>query len=400
LRAVDRRACRVEVEEIFAAGERLLLPLRREVLVDADAMHYRAADAVLLGGGRHIKKETAPAAALHHDALGIDVAARCKVVQGGGEHALRADVDQDRRLPGARHVDGEDADARIEVSIGACDDFLLARVEAVDAEDERHRPRGARDAQVGDDLAALERDVHRLDRRRERFRVRLKGIERARIVLLLCRREPLARPARDVEDVPGVEVIAARVVALTDAAPRRYPVVRVERVQARHRFARIVRLDAGERNDVALGAAHRFLFQLFERARSRALRERCKRHCKHDCYGEAANRRSRSFEKLGPRFRRGDERARHSTSTMHSISTGMPIGRDPMPTAERACLPRSPNTSTKRSEQPLITFGWSSNSGTALTMPSSFTTRRTLSRLPSSARITARRSMPTARACW
>src|SRR5262249_45883809 len=34
----------------------------------------------------------------------------------------------------------------------------------------------------------------------------------------------------------------------------------------------------------------------------------------------------------------------YSTSTMHSISTGMPIGSEPMPTAERACLPRSPNT--------------------------------------------------------
>jgi hypothetical protein len=42
---------------------------------------------------------------------------------------------------------------------------------------------------------------------------------------------------------------------------------------------------------------------------------------------------------------------------MHSISTGMLFGSEPMPTAERACLPRSPKTETKRSEQPLITFG-------------------------------------------
>ena len=46
-----------------------------------------------------------------------------------------------------------------------------------------------------------------------------------------------------------------------------------------------------------------------------------------------------------------------STSTMTSISTGMPRGSEPMPTAERACRPRSPNTDTKRSEQPLITSG-------------------------------------------
>jgi len=42
---------------------------------------------------------------------------------------------------------------------------------------------------------------------------------------------------------------------------------------------------------------------------------------------------------------------------MHSISTGMLLGSEPMPTAERACLQRSPNTCTNRSEQPLITFG-------------------------------------------
>jgi hypothetical protein len=76
------------------------------------------------------------------------------------------------------------------------------------------------------------------------------------------------------------------------------------------------------------------------------------------------------------------------------------MGSEPTPTAERACLPAAPSTSTKRSEQPLITLGWSSNSGTAFTMPRSFTTRATRSRLPSSALITASRSRPTVRACW
>src|SRR6185503_16133506 len=97
---------------------------------------------------------------------------------------------------------------------------------------------------------------------------------------------------------------------------------------------------------------------------------------------------------------RHDHLDSYSTSTMHSISTGMPIGSEPMPTAERACLPASPNTCTKRSEQPLMTLGCSENSGVAFTMPSSFTTRFTRSRLPSSSRITARRSRPTVRACW
>ena len=71
----------------------------------------------------------------------------------------------------------------------------------------------------------------------------------------------------------------------------------------------------------------------------------------------AGVRQRRSLRLRGERDRREKAGEPHSTSTMHSISTGMPIGSEPMPTAERACLPRSPNTSTKRSEQPLITFG-------------------------------------------
>jgi hypothetical protein len=45
-----------------------------------------------------------------------------------------------------------------------------------------------------------------------------------------------------------------------------------------------------------------------------------------------------------------------------------------MPTAERAWRPGSPNTSTSRSEHPLITLGWSEKWGSALTMPSSLIT--------------------------
>ena len=79
---------------------------------------------------------------------------------------------------------------------------------------------------------------------------------------------------------------------------------------------------------------------------------------------------------------------------------GCPSAASPCrPPSARACRPR-PSTSTNRSEQPLMTFGWSVNSGTAFTMPSTFTTRFTLSRLPSSWRITASRSRPTERACW
>jgi succinyl-diaminopimelate desuccinylase len=44
-------------------------------------------------------------------------------------------------------------------------------------------------------------------------------------------------------------------------------------------------------------------------------------------------------------------------SKMASISTMMPLGSEPMPTAERAWRPASPSVSTKRSEQPLMTLG-------------------------------------------
>ncbi len=63
--------------------------------------------------------------------------------------------------------------------------------------------------------------------------------------------------------------------------------------------------------------------------------------------------RLRCLSQLRERAHRTDESGPHSTSTIASISTVIPNGRLPMPTAERACF--SPNTSTKRSEHPLIT---------------------------------------------
>src|SRR5213075_1231548 len=122
------------------------------------------------------------------------------------------------------------------------------------------------------DLLALERNAYRLDRRVERLRILLERFQRAGIRLLLARRELLAGPARDVEGVPGVEVVAAREIALADPAPRRCPVVGLEAREPRHRLARILGLDAGERHDVALRAAHGLLLELLERARAPALR--------------------------------------------------------------------------------------------------------------------------------
>ena len=46
-----------------------------------------------------------------------------------------------------------------------------------------------------------------------------------------------------------------------------------------------------------------------------------------------------------------------------------------MPTADRACLPASPNTSTNRSDTPLTTAGCSVKVGAELTKPTSFTMR-------------------------
>ena len=83
---------------------------------------------------------------------------------------------------------------------------------------------------------------------------------------------------------------------------------------------------------------------------------------------------------------------RYSTSAIISISTEMLNGSSAMPTAERACLPiASPKISTIKSEQPLMTLGWSVNPGAELTIPSTFTILFTLSRLPSVARVAANR---------
>src|SRR5690606_13589866 len=88
----------------------------------------------------------------------------------------------------------------------------------------------------------------------------------------------------------------------------------------------------------------------------------------------------------------------HANSNTASISTATPRGRAGAETAARAWRPRSPNTSTIRFEQPLITSGWSVNSGVELTKPASLTTRVTRSSEPSAARACASSARPQARA--
>ena len=56
----------------------------------------------------------------------------------------------------------------------------------------------------------------------------------------------------------------------------------------------------------------------------------------------------------------------YSISAIASTSTATLSGSEPEPTAERACLPLSPNTSTIRSEAPLTTFGMVGEFGRAI----------------------------------
>ena len=84
---------------------------------------------------------------------------------------------------------------------------------------------------------------------------------------------------------------------------------------------------------------------------------------------------------------------------MASISTGMLLGSEAMPTALRAALPLiSPKTCTINSLKPLITCGCFVKSLVQFTMPSTLTSRTTLSRLPTVLRTEANMFSPTSRA--
>ena len=86
------------------------------------------------------------------------------------------------------------------------------------------------------------------------------------------------------------------------------------------------------------------------------------------------------------------------TAATASTSTVMPFGKEATPTAERACRPASPKTSTNKSEQPLITAGCSQKSGAALTIPNIFSIFTTRLRDPSDSRIAASKTIPAQRA--
>lgn len=60
----------------------------------------------------------------------------------------------------------------------------------------------------------------------------------------------------------------------------------------------------------------------------------------------------------------------------------MLFGSEFVPTADLACFPRFPKTSTIRFEKPFITSGCWVNSDVQLTSPNTFTTRFTLFKSP------------------
>mmetsp|Transcript_6164 Transcript_6164/g.15715 ORF Transcript_6164/g.15715 Transcript_6164/m.15715 type:complete len:265 (-) Transcript_6164:933-1727(-) len=78
-----------------------------------------------------------------------------------------------------------------------------------------------------------------------------------------------------------------------------------------------------------------------------------------------------------------------ASSKMASTSTAQPRGRLAVPTAERAALPRAPNTSTMVSLKPFITSGCCVKSAVLFTNPVTFTTRLMWFRDPSCALSTA-----------
>ena len=76
-----------------------------------------------------------------------------------------------------------------------------------------------------------------------------------------------------------------------------------------------------------------------------------------------------------------DHQTNCATQTHHPLRPPLLLEANP-PTANLACRPMSPKTSTIKSEAPLITSGWSVKVSIQFTKPPSFTTRDTRSRSP------------------
>src|SRR5207248_561194 len=119
-------------------------------------------------------------------------------------------------------------------------------------------------------------------------------------------------------------------------------------------------------------------------------------------FGGVVSWRAESRERPGEAFHpvaHATRLAIHDNSKIHSTSTEIFPGSEPMPTALRAPTPASsPNTSAINSEKPSITLGWSLKSAAALTMPSVLTRRLILFSEPIVLRTVLRMARPTRRA--
>jgi hypothetical protein len=194
------------------------------------------------------------------------------------------DVDLDRCLAGAGHVDGEHRDPAPNERIAPLDCILLAAVERADGQHQRGRAcRGQ--PQIADDLFAFEGNAYDLDRGVEEARVVAESLERHGVGLLLAGRIRY-RPAGEGVIAPCFEVIGlrfpqllflllalgARRVPPANRAESCRPFVTVEAVHLLERLAYVVGLESGERIGIALGAGERLGFELLERARRCDLR--------------------------------------------------------------------------------------------------------------------------------
>src|SRR5580658_186879 len=119
-----------------------------------------------------------PTYTVHGDSVLVDLGPGGNVIENAREHTLGIFTDFDGTLPGARTIDGEEADAERQNRAEALGQIFLAAVQSIHGEHERHRPvRIFRQSQVADDFLALEWNFHNLERRIPEARVRQESLD-------------------------------------------------------------------------------------------------------------------------------------------------------------------------------------------------------------------------------
>ncbi len=188
--------------------------------------------------------------------------------------------------PVPRRVEREIADAVPQHRPEALGHVLLAAVEPRDRDHERRRRAAFGHLDVADDLLALERQAHDLERRIEQLAVRQERRQRLVVGLLLARRVR-HRPARERVIEPGLQEIlvgrgpARRRLRLapfpcsgrrSGSTPR--PVVALQAVDAGQRLAHLVGLEADQGIGAAVGPRLCLLLELVERCAPAMVRRR------------------------------------------------------------------------------------------------------------------------------